>query len=103
MHVWRQKSVVDSNASSHSRIHKNNVAWLFHKAIETIAADIFHCYFIYGLLKPVDVWRKHWRRDDIWHTLQPFLLWKGDIAELFEVEKVVSHLHFLFVCFYSLC
>jgi hypothetical protein len=35
----------------------------------------------------VDVLSKRWSRKSVWHTLQPFLFWSGDMMECYVSEE----------------
>ena len=79
------KSVVDSSARPHSKLHKRHTALSFHRVREAVAAKILGFYHIPGEQNPADILSKHWGYQQVWDLLKPLLFWQGDTLELMDL------------------
>ena len=80
------KAVVDSSTVPHSKLHKRHNALSFHRVREAIASKMVVFYHIFSETNPADILSKHWAFPAIWPMLQAILFWKGDTAELLDVN-----------------
>ena len=67
------KSVVDSSATPHAKLHKRHTALSFHHVREAIASKYLAFYHISGEDNPADVLSKYWGHGQVWKLLQPLL------------------------------
>jgi hypothetical protein len=81
------KSVVDSSATPHAKLHKRHNALSFHRVREAVAAGIVAPYFLGGDLNPADILSKHWGYAVVWRLLQPLLFYSGDTANLIDHDE----------------
>jgi hypothetical protein len=81
------KSVVNSAATPHAKLHKCHNALSFHRVREAIAGKFVAFHWIDGSLNPADTLSKHWGCQAIWPLLQALLFWEGDTANLFDHQK----------------
>jgi hypothetical protein len=68
------KSIVDSVALPHAKLHRRHNALSFHHVWEAVAAKIVLPYYLPGGLNPSDILTKHWGYASIWCML-PVLFW----------------------------
>ena len=78
------KSVIDSSAHPHAKLHKCHNALSFHRVRKAIASKFLAIYYLPGELNPADILSKHWGYQQIWKLLQPILFYSGDTADLYE-------------------
>ena len=69
------KSVVNSAAIPHSKMHKRWVALSHHRVRYAVAAGIINVYHIAGNKNPSDILSKHWGLSAVWDTMKPLLFW----------------------------
>jgi hypothetical protein len=81
------KSVIDSSAFPHAKLHKRHNALSFHRVREAVAAGIVAPYYIKGEYNPADILSKHWGYAQIWRLLQPLMFYQGDTANLIKDDK----------------
>ena len=63
------KSVVDSSAKPHSKLHNRHNALSFHHVCEAIASKFVNLTFLDGKYNPADVMSKHWGYQQVWNML----------------------------------
>jgi len=78
------KSVVDSSAKPHSKLHKRHNALSFHRVHEAVASRYVSFTFIDGEYNPADILSKHWGYQQVWKILKPILFFGGNTADLYE-------------------
>jgi len=78
------KSVVDSSAKPHSKLHKQHNALSFHWVREAVTSRYVSFTFIDGEHNPVDILSKHWGYQQVWKILKAILFFKGNTADLYE-------------------
>jgi hypothetical protein len=61
------KSVVNSSAQPHTKLHKRQTALLFHRVREAIAAGIVGFFHIPGDSNPADILSQHWGYQQVCH------------------------------------
>ena len=76
------KSVVDSCAMPHGKIHKRHLILSYHRVREAIASKIIRFLHIYGKSNPADIMSKAWGYQQVWDLLRPILFWEGNTLEL---------------------
>jgi hypothetical protein len=81
------KSVIDSAAAPHAKLHKHHSALPFHQVQEAIAGKFITFHWAGGSLNPADTLSKHWGCQAIWPLLQALLFWEGDAVDLFDCQK----------------
>ena len=64
----------------------------FHRARESVAADICHFRFIPGKNNPADILSKQWEYNDVWSLLRPIMLWYGNTANIPESNTITNKL-----------
>jgi hypothetical protein len=78
------KTVCDSSAVPHAKLHKRHHALSFHRVREAVASRYVAIYHMNGEHNPADIMTKHWGYQQVWRLLQPFLFYQGDTGDLFE-------------------
>jgi hypothetical protein len=68
------RSVINSAAAPHAKLHKCHDALSFHRVREAIAGKFIAFHWIDGSLNPADALGKHWGCQAIWPLLQALLL-----------------------------
>jgi hypothetical protein len=81
------ESVVNSSSTPHAKLHKRHNALSFHRVREAVAMKIIGYYHIRSETNPSDVLSKHWGHSQVWPLLQCVLFWKGNTADLLEVQE----------------
>jgi Reverse transcriptase (RNA-dependent DNA polymerase) len=76
------ESVVNSSMHPHAKLHKRHTMLSFHQVRQAIAHKILNFFHIEGKFNPADILSKHWSHNDIWHSLQPLMFYKGNTAKL---------------------
>jgi len=80
------KTVVQSSAVPHSRLHKRHSLLAYHRVREAIAAGVVVFLHIAGKLNPADVLSKCWGYNQVWQMLQALLFWSGNTEDLIGAE-----------------
>ena len=80
------KSVVDSSMQLNAKLHKRHTMLLFHRVREAIAAGMVVFHFLSGDDSPADILSKHWGYTQVKERLKALLFWKGDTANIQEIE-----------------
>jgi len=83
------KSVVNSSACPHAKLHKRHTALSFHRVREAIASKTLVFHHIPGEHNPADILSKHWGYQQVWQLLQPLLFWTGDTMTLVGPEPQI--------------
>jgi hypothetical protein len=78
------KSVVNTSAMPHARLHKRHTSLSFHKVGELIASKALMFTFIPGKINPADILRKHWGYSQVWPMLKALMYHEGDTIDLLE-------------------
>ena len=82
------KLVVNSSLTPHAKLHKGHNAFPFHHAQEAVAMKIIGYYHhIRSETNPSDVLSKHWGHSQVWPLLQCVLFWRGDTADLLDMQQ----------------
>ena len=82
------KTVVQSSAVPHSKLHKRHSMLAYHRVREAIAAGVITFIHIAGKLNPADLLSKCWGYQQVWPMLQPLLFWSGDTSDLIDGSNV---------------
>jgi len=83
------QSVVTSGTVPHSQLSKRHHGLSYHYTREAIASGAISFQHIPGEINPADVLSKHWGHAQVWHLLRPILFWKGDTAELLDLDNTM--------------
>jgi len=78
------RSVVNTSAKPHSKLHKRHNALSFHRVHEAVASRYVSFTFIDGEYNPADILSKHWGYQQVWKILKPILFFGGNTADLYE-------------------
>ncbi len=81
------ESVVNSSSTPHAKLHKRHNALSFHRVREAVAMKIIGYYHIRSETNPSDVLSKHWGHSQVWPLLQCVLFWRGDTADLLDIQE----------------
>jgi hypothetical protein len=82
------KTVVESSARPHAKLHKRHVALSFHIVREAIAAGIVAFYHVDGERNPADILSKHWGYQQVWKLLRTLLFWQGDTIDILDLGDI---------------
>jgi len=75
MVLGENKSVINSTAIPHSKMHKRWVALSYHRVQYAVAAGIINIHHIAGKKNPANILSKHWGLPSVWNTMKPLLFW----------------------------
>jgi len=78
------KSVIDSSARPHSKLHKRHNALSFHQVHEAVVSRSISFSFLDGEYNPADILSKHWGYQQVWKILKPILFYGSNTADLDE-------------------
>jgi len=70
------KSVVDSSAKPHSKLHKQHNALSFHRVCEAVTSRYVSFTFIDGEYNPADILSKHWGYQQVEDPHAHTILWR---------------------------
>jgi hypothetical protein len=76
--------VVNNSVIPHSTLSKRHNALSYRHVREAIATGMVNFYWIGGKSNPADIVSKHWVHPQVWHMLQPILLYSGDTKTLLK-------------------
>ena len=83
------KSMIDSSAQPHAKLHKRHLILSFNRVREATAAGIVDPVHLSGEYNPADILSKHWGYQQVWRRLKTLLFWMGDTTELIDLP--VNH------------
>jgi hypothetical protein len=76
------QSVIISGTIPHSSLNKRHNALAYHRVRETIASDMIWFFHISGKINPANVLTKFLEHVTFWPLIRPFLLWRGQPAQV---------------------
>ena len=85
--IGDNKSMIDSAAFPHAKLHKRHTMLSFHRVREAMAAGIAAIFHVDGVSNPSDILSKHWGYSQVWDVLKPLLFWKGDTMAIVDEEN----------------
>jgi len=85
------KSVINSAAIPHSKMHELWVALSHHRVRWTVAADIINVHHVPSKENAADTLSKHSDLPSVWEMMKPLLFWhKNDDQKSHEESKEVN-------------
>jgi hypothetical protein len=88
------QSVVNNSEIPHSYLNTRHISLIYHRNLAVISAKILGYYWIDGKANPANtIVSKHCGYQQIWHSLQPLLLYSGNTHDLLvskQKEKSTS-------------
>jgi len=78
------KSVVNSSAKPHPKLHMWHIALSFHQVHEVVASRFVSFTFLDGEFNPADILSKHSGYQQLWQILKPLQFFGSDTADLYE-------------------
>jgi hypothetical protein len=70
----------------HAKLHKHHTMLPLHQVHEAIASGMVGFYLIPGELNTADILSKQWGYSQIWTQMKVLLFWKGDTANITELD-----------------
>ena len=90
------KSMIDSAATPHAKLHKRHTALSWHRVREAVAAGVAAIYHVPGTKNPADILSKHWAHGKVWNVLQPLLFYQGDPMDIMDQPRSKTKVNVIF-------
>jgi hypothetical protein len=86
-HVFADnESMIKSAIQFDAKLHERYVVLSFHRVKEGLAPNKMTLTHIPSHENPSSVLSKHWRHNEVWHTLETLLSWSGDTMKCYVSE-----------------